>query len=61
MAEFIITLPWSQYDLNNVEMDIKHETIIITEELLMSTCNICFHGQMRKILKKNMLIKGAFS
>ena len=25
---FIITLPKSQYDLNNVERDIKHQTII---------------------------------
>ena len=26
---FIITLPSSRYDLNNVERDVKHQTIII--------------------------------
>ena len=36
---FIITLPSSQYDLNNVERDVKHQTTIIkttpTEEASM--------------------------
>ena len=36
MEPLIITLPLSQYDLNNVERDVKIQTIINLTSLLMS-------------------------
>ena len=49
---FNIALPSLQYDLNNVERDVKHQTIIIMFENMGTICSFPYIFVMRKIFSK---------
>ena len=66
---FIITLPSSRYDLNYMERDMTHQTIVLflhenicghsseapNRDASMSTHNICFHREIRKVFPQHLL------